>query len=93
MVLRATALFTYHQSRFTGHPLGLTIMIQFGRILIVLLALVSPNLLRAEETDDARKKTPNSPRLTAGSLSATQATNRKTKSKPTTSSTRRRAKS
>ena len=31
-------------------------MMQFGRILIVLLALVSPNLLRAEETDDAPKK-------------------------------------
>jgi len=32
-------------------------MMQFGRILIVLLAFVSPNLLRAEETDNARKKT------------------------------------
>ena len=31
-------------------------MIQFGRILIVLLALVSPNLLRAEETDETPKK-------------------------------------
>jgi hypothetical protein len=31
-------------------------MMQFGRILIVLLALVSPHLLRAEETDDAPKK-------------------------------------
>jgi hypothetical protein len=31
-------------------------MMQFRRILIVLLALVSPNLLRAEETDDAPKK-------------------------------------
>jgi hypothetical protein len=31
-------------------------MMQFGRILIVLLALVSPNLLRAEETDAPPKK-------------------------------------
>jgi len=31
-------------------------MMQFRRILIVLLALVSPHLLRAQETDDARKK-------------------------------------
>jgi hypothetical protein len=31
-------------------------MMQFGRILIVLLALVSPNLLRAEETDETPKK-------------------------------------
>ena len=31
-------------------------MTRFGRILIVLLALVSPNLLRAEETDETPKK-------------------------------------
>ena len=31
-------------------------MMQFGRIFIVLLALVSPNLLRAEETDETPKK-------------------------------------
>ncbi|MEY2512381.1 MAG: hypothetical protein QOE26_3144 [Verrucomicrobiota bacterium] len=31
-------------------------MMQFGRTLIVLLALVSPNLLRAEETDETPKK-------------------------------------